>query len=393
MTKFKALSANTMNVPPTYRAASALAMGVALEEALKLSTVTGTESAIDSDNVRAQFENVNVDSFYGKLAFNANGQIEIESLNGKPMYTQQWGTGGTLYTVAGPAATLTGSYVYPMVYKAAGSLDLTKLMVLDIESRIEVTMQEMRALLEAEHTSYAAGNKCVGSGNFLDYYNAQDQLGDGCSSTCAAVATSLTKANSGSNLPLNIVNSNWKDGNNQVIRVNFADSAVRFSQKTTVCSTKTLSAQTPDMDKQNEGTCLGDKVTNRFKLNYQNVGFVRRFCSSEARAKRERTPAATGCDTHRDLARMRPSPCSSSHTWNSLARPRPRSGFRSLLIRTLASPRSIPLASTARTTSRACARGTLPPRPVPRTSSSSSTPRARCPRLLGCRSQRKASRP
>ena len=105
----------------------------------------------------------------------ANGQIQIESLNGKPMYTQQWGSGGILYTVTGPTAALTGPYVYPIVYKADGSINLDKLMVLDIESRIQVTMQETRALLEREHTSYAAGNKCVTSGNFEDYYNAQDR--------------------------------------------------------------------------------------------------------------------------------------------------------------------------------------------------------------------------
>ena len=105
----------------------------------------------------------------------ANGQIEIESLNGKPMYTQQWGSGGILYTVTGPTAALTGSYVYPIVYKAEGAINLDELMVLDVESRIEVTMQEMRTVLEREYTSYAAGNKCVNSGNFEEYYNAQDQ--------------------------------------------------------------------------------------------------------------------------------------------------------------------------------------------------------------------------
>ena len=78
ITKFKALPANTMDTAPTYRAASALAMGIALEEALKLSTVSSTEGALDSANVRAQFENVNVDSFYGKLAFAGEFVDKIE---------------------------------------------------------------------------------------------------------------------------------------------------------------------------------------------------------------------------------------------------------------------------------------------------------------------------
>ena len=91
------------------------------------------------------------------------------------MYTQQWGPDGALYTVTGTPLSLTGTYVYPILYSDGETIDLSKLMVLEIEARIEVGMQEMRKLIEHEHAKYAAGNKCVSSGDFLDYYNAQDK--------------------------------------------------------------------------------------------------------------------------------------------------------------------------------------------------------------------------
>ena len=89
--KFKALAANTANAPPTYRAASALAMGVALEDALKLSTVTGTEGDLNAADVRTQFESLNVQSFYGKLAFASefeSGHVvsKMRNLHQKPMW-------------------------------------------------------------------------------------------------------------------------------------------------------------------------------------------------------------------------------------------------------------------------------------------------------------------
>ena len=66
-------------------------MGVALEDALKLSTVTGTEGDLNAADVRTQFESLNVQSFYGKLAFASefeSGHVvsKMRNLHQKPMW-------------------------------------------------------------------------------------------------------------------------------------------------------------------------------------------------------------------------------------------------------------------------------------------------------------------